>query len=267
MNILYLSYAALSSAIVIVFIFWNRKRSVIQAKHEMLHKKLEEEKIIENNQIDKESTKNTSAIEVQITEDSPIKPSIQELAKNIKRAEILLSYGEDEEAEKVLVSTLSLDPENIDALIFLASLYLKRKQYSRAEVLYRALNDLQRNKNTGTISNLAFCLYEQNKIDEAILFYEQALELDPKNVKRYTNLGQVFFVTRDFDEAIKLFVRALRFEPRDTSILFMLADTYREAQKLGKARETYIKILDYEPYNTEAREEIVKIEARGIFQK
>ena len=231
--------------------------------------KEKEEILVEKNESDEKigSEVLVSLVEVIHTEEASPKPSLQELAKNIKKAEILLSYGDNDEAEKVLVATLSLDPENIDALIFLASLYLKRKQISRAEVLYRSLSDLQRNKNAGTLSNLAFCLYEQNKIDESILFYQQALELDSKNVKRYTNLGQVLFVTRDFDEAIKLFTKALRLEPRDTSIIFMLADTYREAQKLEKARETYLKILDYEPYNTEAREEIVKIEARGIFQK
>mgnify|MGYP001324537598 CR=1 FL=1 len=189
--------------------------------------------------------------------------SLFDIKKEIKRAEVLLSAGDEIEAEKVLVSILAIDQKHIDAHILLASLYLKRKQYSRAEVLYRELVNLQKYKQAGTLSNLAFCLFEQGRVNESIDFYQLALNVDDGNYKRYTNLAQVYFVTKDFLQAIELFKKALRLKPRDTDVLFMLADTYREAHMFLEAKKSYLKVLDYEPYNHAAQEEVDRFEQMG----
>lgn len=255
----FLLLLSLFSVLLISLIFWNRKRIIKQAKKSFIKKALKKEPTDE----EKEDSANSSSkvkANKKIVKEPKVEYSLNEIRNGIKRVEILLDHKETEEAEKILISILSVDTKNIEAHLLLSSLYLQKKQYSRAEVLYRTLIELEKFKNTSSLSNLAFCLFEQNKIDESIYYYEYALKKDPQNFKRCTNLGQVMFVVKNFDEAIKLFKKANKLKPRDTEILFMLADTYREAGKFKEARESYKKILDYEPYNAEAKEEIIKLE-------
>lgn len=285
MQILHLVVIAAVSGSVILFIFSNRSRLLKKAKlpqTEIAKKEVEkmqeeDQKIAEQEEMEEKEEKETlpevrtrTTFEAQVNNAEDYKEEIKaptsphELKQSIRRAELLLSHGEDEEAEKILVSVLAQDETNLDAMIFLASLYLKRKQYSRAEVLYRELCELQKYKKAGPLSNLAFCLFEQNKLNEAIQFYQKAMHLEPDNVKRYSNLGQVLFVTKQLPEAIEMFKKASKLAPRDTEILFMLADSLRENRSMKQAYETYNKILNYEPYNAIAREEIGKLESAGF---
>ncbi len=255
----YLLLLALFSLILILIIVWNRRRIIKQAKKTFIKKTLKKESSKENTEdgdLNKKEFVKNDKKEVEV------KYSLNEIRNAIKRAEILLDHKENEEAEKVLVSILAVDPKNIEAHLLLSSLYLHKKQYSRAEALYRTLIELEKFKNTSSLSNLAFSLFEQNKIEESIYYYEYALKKDSQNFKRYTNLGQVLFVVKNFDEAINLFKKAIKLKPRDTEILFMLADTYRESGQFKEARETYRKILDYEPYNAEAKGEIINLNGK-----
>ena len=259
MSILSLSILSLGSVLIIAGILWNRSRILTAAKQRIFEKQKKKQEEKQSKKAKKQSKQATGKI---IEKEQEV--SIQEIKKNISKAEILLSHNEEDEAEKILVSVLAIDANNIDAHIFLASLYLKRKQYSRAEVLYKELCELQDFKKAGSLSNLAFCFYEQNKLEDSIEAYSRALKIEPKNVKRYTNLGQVLFVTKQLDEAIDMFKKALKLNARDTEVLFMLADTYREKQDLKNAYKTYQKVLDYEPYNTIAREEVAKLEEADV---
>lgn len=281
MQIFHLVIISALSGGISLLIFSNRSRLLRKAKlpqTEIAKKEVEkmqeeDEKIAEEEKENQEEyipeTPQRTTFEAQVNTEEDYKEikaptNPHELKQSIRRAELLLSHNEEEEAEKILVSVLAQDEKNIDAMVFLASLYLKRKQYSRAEVLYRELCELQKFKKAGPLSNLAFCLFEQNKLEESLEFYEKALRLEPDNVKRYTNFGQVLFVTKHLNEAIEMFKKASKLAPRDTEILFMLADSLRENRAMKQAYETYNKILNYEPYNAIAREELGKLEAAGF---
>jgi tetratricopeptide (TPR) repeat protein len=249
---------AVFSLFLVLLIFWNRSRIISKAKSALFGK--QEKKIKEKTS--KESTTKIQDEKIEISKAIP-KYSGKDITKGIKRSEILLSHGEDKEAEQILVSILSVEENHIEAHILLASMYLRKKRYAKAEAMYRKLLELHKTVTPAIYSNLAFCLFEQNNLEEAASYYKKALKKEPKNVKRYTNYAQVLFVTKQFTEAIKLFKKAIKLSPRNTEILFMLADTYREAQMFAQAKMVYEKILDYEPYNVDAKEEVGRLELKG----
>jgi len=247
---------ALISLILIILIFWNRSRIIHKAKKAIFHKN----NVSKNFFTKKTEISNKKGAKASI----PVQQTISsDILKAIRKIKILLDHNQYKEAEKKLIAILAVNQTCLEANILLASIYLKKKQYGRAEIIYKRIIDFQKNKDAKILSNLAFCLFEQNKIKKSISYYEKALEIEPDNVKRYTNLAQVLFVVKDFMGAIKLFKKAVKMKPRDTEILFMLADTYREAQKYNDAKKTYLKILDYEPYNVEAKQEINNFESMG----
>lgn len=247
--------AAISSAFIIFLIFKNRERIIVNAKKNLLKKKIKRQ----NEEVDTSITKIDDNKKQKEIKKAAFQYTQKDISQGISRAEILIEHKEDDEAEKILISIISVEKEHIDAHVLLAALYLRKKQFSRAEVLYKTLNKLQEQKDPKTLSNLAFCLFELNDIKHALSCYHTALKLDEYNPKRHTNLAQVLYVLKEYDPAIKHFKKALQLKPRSSNTLFMLADTYRDAKKSKLARETYEKILEYEPYNASAREELRKL--------
>ncbi len=249
MSPVYLLLVSVCSIVGILLIYQNRKNIIEKAKLSILKDNVKKKSnyVINDKKIDKNSL------------NKEVQAEFKDIKNGLKRAELLLSSSENEEAKKILIHLLSIDEKNVDAHILLASIYLIEKKYSKSEMLYRILLDLQKKESASVFSNLAFCIFEQNKIDESIEFYRKALALEPKNVKRYSNLAQVLFVIKRFKETAFLFKKALRIDPRNTELLFMLADTYREDKLLKEAKKVYSKILEYEPYNNVAKEEIIHI--------
>ena len=61
--------------------------------------------------------------------------------------------------------------------------------------------------------NVGFCLTECGRVDEAIVEYHKALELNPNEGEAHNNLGNALARRRQFDEAIGHFRRAVEITP------------------------------------------------------
>ncbi|MBT4937452.1 tetratricopeptide repeat protein [Candidatus Peregrinibacteria bacterium] len=255
MTTINLLIALFSSIFIIFLIFKNRERIIVNAKKNLLKKKIKRQ----NEEIDTSTVKSANNTKITGSKNILFQYTQKDISQGISRAEILIEHKEDDEAEKVLISIISVEKEHIESHILLAALYLRKKQFSRAEVLYKKINKLQGEKDPKTLSNLAFCLFELNHIEDSVALYKKALKLDENNPKRHTNLAQVLYVIKEYHKAIEHFKTALKLKPRNTNTLFMLADTYRDAKKTKLAKESYKNILEYEPYNASAREEIAKL--------
>jgi tetratricopeptide (TPR) repeat protein len=63
---------------------------------------------------------------------------------------------------------------------------------------------------------LGVALQQQNKIDDAMSHFRQALILDPSSAFAHNNMGRAFQVSGRFDEAIDQFQQAARLRPEDS---------------------------------------------------
>lgn len=64
--------------------------------------------------------------------------------------------------------------------------------------------------------NLALCYLKVNKLKECIVNCDNALELDPKNVKARFRKGLAFLPTNDYEKALEQFEAVLEIDPNNT---------------------------------------------------
>lgn len=182
------------------------------------------------------------------------------LNKLISQAEILYSKDLLNEASKIYVQALAIDPDHEVANNKLGLIYLKKDMPSKAEAIYRLLTKLKP-RNAVYFSNLALSLYNQNFLEEAKVYYRKALNIDPKE-SRYVSLGQICVDTKDYREAINNFSRALEINPENDDMYFYITNLLIEVKAWDEGIAFMQAYLDSNPYNEEAKQKIVDIKRK-----
>ena len=84
----------------------------------------------------------------------------------------------------------------------------------------------------------------ENRIDEAIQEYKNALDVDPTDATALTGLGQAFDELGDLAEAIKSYKKALRRNPRDVIAHSGLGIVYEKQRKTDLAIKEFVVALE-----------------------
>lgn len=110
--------------------------------------------------------------------------------------------------------------------------YLKG-DYQQAESHYRAADATTSLPNLSTY-NLGNALYQQGKIDEALIQYERATKNYKSNEiisKAHYNQGNIFFEKKEYAKSIEAYKQALRSAPSDIEAKKNLVLAQRELKK------------------------------------
>lgn len=177
---------------------------------------------------------------------------IRALKKNLSEADMFFSKGKLEEARTSFLKVLALDSDHEEATNKLGLIYLQENHPGKAELLFARLAELYP-KSAVYFSNLALACYRQDKLDESITAYVQAISLDKKRSARYLSLAEVYKKKHDDDLVLGCYLEASSLESRNTDLLFAIADMYEARGKQEQALEYLEKILGFEPYNKEAK--------------
>ncbi len=95
---------------------------------------------------------------------------------------------------------------------------------------------------------LANLFFDQRQYDQAVPWYQKALQLDPKNVSARTDLGTCFFNLGKPDEALGEFRQSLAIDPRHEPTLFNVVVVNLEGKHdLRAAREAWEKLHRLNP--------------------
>ncbi len=101
--------------------------------------------------------------------------------------------------------------------------------------------------------------YRENRFEEAIAAFDQALEVDPSHAYAWHDRGICLRALEKNEEAVESIARALELAPTDEEILFSCAETLqkigilRDDNKiLAAAVETYNRLLEKNPQNASA---------------
>jgi tetratricopeptide (TPR) repeat protein len=194
-----------------------------------------------------------AAVRVRETEKKVSRDNVVKITELMRKVEHLMESDQQEEALKILIQVTALDRDHRNANEKLASLYLKRNQNQKAELIYHTLIETFP-QDSVYYSNLGHTYFNRRKFKKAIPLYERALELDKGNPMRYINLGHVYVTKKDYAEAIEYYKKANRLNTRDTELMFLIVEVALESSNPILAREYLLKILDYEPYNQRAKE-------------
>jgi Flp pilus assembly protein TadD len=95
---------------------------------------------------------------------------------------------------------------------------------------------------------LANLLYDHKQFEQAVLWYQKALEVDPRNVSARTDLGTSYYNLGRADEAIREYRKSLEIDPRHQPTLYnMVLVNLGGTHNLAAARQAWEQLHGLNP--------------------
>lgn len=123
---------------------------------------------------------------------------------------------------KILLDKTINKNEKTKALVLLAKVYYEQKNMEKAKEVFKKLEM----SNVETAEGLNFVgldKLDELKIDEAIIYFSKAIEIDDKTAQYHYNMGQAYFLKGWFEEAQKCFNTAICLNPMEERYHYSLA--------------------------------------------
>lgn len=149
-------------------------------------------------------------------------------------------------AIKYIQRSIKVDPKNSAARMNLATIYMKNKEYGKAESEYlRITEDLTYMAQFRTYYNLGILKQGQGNMPEAIKYFERAIKENENYCPAHYQLGLYYYKTASFKKAYKKFQDASFGVCYNNPIPhFSQAKTLIKLGQFEKARITLNKIVD-----------------------
>jgi len=147
--------------------------------------------------------------------------------------------GRYDDAIVVLKDAVSRD--NKASLNELGITYREMREYDRAIAV---LKDAVSQDNVASLNELGITYREMREYAQAIDVLKDAV--DRRNVISLNELGTTYLVMKEYDQAIMWFERALEQNPRDVYAWDGLGNVYSRLKQAEKAIECYHKVLEFE---------------------
>jgi len=103
--------------------------------------------------------------------------------------------------------------------------------------------------NATTLIEKAVILNSLGRFDEAIVYLDKAMSIDPNNVRALINKGRSLSQLHRFEEAISNYDRALRIDPQNTDAYINKGLPLYNLGKNAEAITYFDKVLAVEPNN------------------
>ena len=121
----------------------------------------------------------------------------------------------------------------------LAKKFIQQKKYNKA--LSLLLNAIEKESKSIKLYFLTgFVYFKLNQIENSIIYYEQALEIDPKSIEIILNLANSYYVIGSFFLAEKLYQSAIDLkndDPRGYYGLYLVNSNNLNHQHIDKLKE------------------------------
>lgn len=196
--------------------------------------------------------------EVQANCDAILQLEPQNIKALLNRSHALEKLGHLTEAIIDLRSALNLGADDSALLSRLADLE-RRVQPVLVE-------SSQSSPSMEQIKTQGNSLFQQQKYQEALTCYNQALQLDPNNTTLYNNRGLCYLRLGQFQELKANCDTLLRIDPRNTKALFNRATAWVQEGNLDAAIQDLRLALDLTPTDPEIQTRLSKLEARRADQ-
>lgn len=162
----------------------------------------------------------------------------------------LCAKGNLAEGLQSLQLAVQLNPQNLEAHYSIIMAYARHGHYDRAmDACYNAINIIPKNALLfNTLGNLHF---SQDKAEEAINHYQQAIQLNSTYAEAYYNLASVYRSKSRFNKAIRYYELAIQYKPTYLRAYHYLVVIQRKLNMHSQAIENLHKLLQLEPNNGE----------------
>ena len=141
-------------------------------------------------------------------------------------------------------SVIVVRPELTDEQ--LADLYMVRKDYREATMVYKRLAD-QNPRNPVYLNKLGIALHQQTALAMALKYYERASKVDPSYADAQNNIGTIWYQRKKYGKAIKAYQKAIAIR-NDMAVLYSnLAYAYFGDKKYEQAIGSFRQALALDP--------------------
>src|SRR5258706_13885192 len=150
-------------------------------------------------------------------------------------------YNENrfEEALAAFSGCLKLDPKNVKAEDNLGLSHQALGHSAEALTAFRNAIAWQAQllkKNSGPFINMGILLLEQNKVEEAVAYLSEAVEISPEEPRVHEQLGKAYSRQNDLERAQVELEKAVSLTPDNAAMHFMLGQLYRKRSMNDKAK-------------------------------
>ncbi len=171
---------------------------------------------------------------------------------------LLVETEKFKEAEDEFLKTISLDPSFVPVYEALGDLYLKTNRNQDAiDIIYQPLEWLKPSDPAlgKIIANLKYklglALYRNTDYDKAIDQFNQILLLE-QSARVYIELGRTYYQTDKLQQALISWQRAVELEPENADIHFYLGRAYQKLGDKKKAMEAYQNATQKNPNHVQS---------------
>lgn len=146
---------------------------------------------------------------------------IRDLIKEAQNFFVVQNYNK---AEELYIAALRLNPKSTEIYRGLADTYLARKAHDEAVETYEFLLTLDKNDDN-VLMKLGEIKEMQNKLDEAINYYQQAALLGDTLAPRFFHLAELLLKVGQPESAKEAIRSACELEPKNPRYLDLLIET------------------------------------------
>ncbi|MCX7999180.1 MAG: tetratricopeptide repeat protein, partial [Leptospiraceae bacterium] len=125
---------------------------------------------------------------------------------------------------------------------YLGTIFYHREDLDGAEHHFREAVALKPN-NSKYLYNLGLILFKKGQREEAIRYFERAIETGTGDAQIYSYIAESFSSMNMYENAIASLERGLRVRPNDIDLMFQLAKLYYERGQYNQSEELYRKII------------------------
>lgn len=128
--------------------------------------------------------------------------------------------------------SLELEPKKSETLLNLAIAFMKEKSYDQAIDYLTTCQELDPGQ-ARTQYNLGCCYTESNP-EQALMYFEEALRIEPDNAEYLQNTGKFHYLQGNEDKALDLLTRAQQINSRNSDTMKLL----------GNCAVDYVELID-----------------------
>ena len=168
---------------------------------------------------------------------------------------VFFQRGYFDQAAESFRLALRDDPSSAEALYGIGSVYLKQDKTSAARDCFERAAKLAPGypeTRPNSFNNLGLLATSEGRIDEAIVYFQEALRASPDHLVALENLGNAYRQQKRWDEARTTLERALAVEPRDAAVNYSLAMVYAQTGDTDHAYQYLHQALQLRPDYPEA---------------
>jgi len=176
--------------------------------------------------------------------------------KIYEHIQTLQDPDEQNQDERTADAFSTFDPSS---LLEKADAEMQKGDLQKALAIYSEAN-IKAPNNQDTLFKMGYVLAQQNRDDEAIEYYKEALEIDKNNTSIHQAMASLYRKMGEFSSARNHLNASLAIDDENPITYYNYGNLLVDMKHVDEAKEMYKKALELDADFKEAKEELAKLE-------